>query len=292
MSLRLIIASITAFIVFTTKASAQSTDWNAYSFPVEKIWPGFTHKIVPAELARLGLNTNPGSSNLPELVAHICDTCSIEAIREVYVQLVQDKDLIQGGIIIFDFMDVPSRDKQVELLTVSGDEIFLAKDTKLILVWNYEEDDALRQKYLDAAQKFYEQQGARFLPVKLRELQISDEEFEQLIAEADQSEPVAIKHNPDAKPRHILVSPDAFMVFYNDGTVRICAECIFNHANLQQLIETEAFSIYTEGKTGLVTYIPMDPQNEPVIVDFDLDPEIGKWYMLHDHIIEPSLLNP
>ncbi|MBX9448258.1 MAG: hypothetical protein KL787_00415 [Taibaiella sp.] len=246
------------------------------------LWEGYRFKNLSDEFKRAGIQTNPGISVFTEVKETACEDCSSDQVVMVYYEIFEHREMqhADGGIMIVQYKDVAVLEKQLPKLEVLDEDIYLKKDNYLIYIWNHEEDHEERQKLLAIAKDYYEEKGAAYFQAR-RKKDLTLEELGQWLAENDTAADKEITGTEDRKIKHIFYSENAFIVFYNDGTVRICPDCELNQANILTVGKEPAYSIYMESSTGIVIHSKLGELEEPVIIDYDAPAEIGKWAMLH-----------
>ncbi len=248
-----------------------------YQFDIQ-LWENYSYQAFNAEFKSHGLNNNPGISQSDYFKILNCESCDKNNILQVYFQGLESQgDNLFATVIIIEFKDTASLLQTLPSLTAIDDEVWLSDGKFLINIWNQEEDENTRNEYLKTAQQFYEKMGAKKVDAPLKNIEITEAEFENLLKENQSEENKNIANNKDKKIKHLFASEGAFIVFYNDGTVSVCPDCTLNEKNILALAQEAPYSIYLESKTGVAIQSKEKDMDGPVILDFNSSADMGKW---------------
>lgn len=269
------------------QAIDKTKSFSSFDFDLS-LWDGYQYKSLSEEFLNLGILSNPGSSEHPDVKESVCDGCPKDDILSVYYQflLKPAAQNVEGGILVVRYKDVPTLKSHIPTLEVGDEDIYLIKDNDLIYIWNHEEDDPERMALLKSARSFYENKGATYFPARQKEA-LSLDELNQWIEGNDTAKQQEINGNSNRRTKHIFHSQDAFIVFYDDGTVRICPDCRLNQVAIAELGKESAYSIYLESATGVVIHSKMGELDEAVIIDYNTTDDIGRWAMKDFKELEP-----
>lgn len=238
-------------------------------------WQGYKNKPVPDELLVLGIKSNPTYSKHPELIQRFC-ACDSNEVLSVFLQLMEDEHKTQAGILVIEFTSAVLRDNYIGGLSSSGDDVVLTLGNNVIHIINFGDDDIERQKLLEEAQKFYEKKGAQVQAIRKQELTISVEEFEEILNDAKDDSKEPIRGREDAAVLHILELGEGFMVFYEDGTMRVCVECAQTQEVLDFLSQQPVDGVYLQTEQGLTIFQQIQGEGEAIFIDFEI--EEGTWH--------------
>ncbi|TXH60499.1 MAG: hypothetical protein E6Q89_00750 [Bacteroidia bacterium] len=248
-----------------------------YQFDIQ-LWENYSYQAFNDEFKSHGLNNNPGISQSDYFKILDCETCDKNDILQVSFQGLQSREEnLFATVIIFEFKDSASLMQTLPSLTVIDEEIWMYQGKFLINIWNQEEDENTRNDYLKNAQQFYEKIGAKKVDAPLKNIEITEEEFENLLKENQGEENKTIANNKNKKIKHLFASESAFIVFYNDGTVSVCPDCALNEKNILALAQESPYSIYLESNTGVAIQSKEKDMDGPVILDFNSSADMGKW---------------
>lgn len=276
MTIRILFSLLLIFqinIYASGQSLSSATNWE---FVPSGSWQGYSNKVVPKELALLGINSNPAYSDQPELIRQLCESCDPKDVSGVFLQLLEDKNKTQAGIFIIEFASESLMEAYLSGLSSAGDDIFLSQDNILIQIVNFEEDDQDRNELLRDARQFYEKKGAKIREVAIRELIISEQEFQELLADAQDQKQEEINTRADAQLVHLLELGEGFMVFYDDGTMRVCAMCSHTQEVLDFLAKEPADAVYLQSEKGLTIFQQIQSEGDAIFIDFEM--EDGTWH--------------
>lgn len=250
-----------------------------------KIWPSFEYAAVTNELQQYGMTTNPGIAKNDQLKTLLCDTCDLNSVKSIYMERWVHDDLsyIDAGVIVYLFEKASDAAAIIPKIERYDYERFLVDGPYLIYIWNNEEEEDVQAQLLKKAVHYYQSKGAIEKQVKIKVVHFTEEEILKARASYEEEEIKPIGSNENKKVKHLFASEDAFIAFYDDGTVSICPSCILNQEQLEALKKEEPYSIYIESNSGLIIQSKDRGQSESTIIDFS-ENEIGKWMILN-HIV-------
>lgn len=280
--------NLVVIISFSNPFNAQTTHldistYSTYKIPV-KNFPEYKLKVISQEFLSIDLTTNPGIGQSDYLKSVSCISCNIDEIDEVYIEIYEWKEDadVNLGVLVKKYTSQDAILKDLENMKRSDNTIYFYHKNYLLLFWSEQSDEKIQEDQFRIIEKYYTSKGFKRIDDKL----LKESEFEWV----DFSDSTFIKEKnvqvaSARKIKYLFSAEGGFIVFYDDGTVTVCGDCVLCKENVDKMSVEKPYSIYEIGKDRIMMHSPDLDVNEPYFFEFHDNADISEWYILDYKIL-------